>query len=491
MKRINLVRTISLVLLLSTLFLGCATPIDQQAVPPVPAAPVEVEQQSEAVAVEEPKLAMASIELPPRFIKYPPVVRYGEIMGLVNETGYSIKSFDLFNDRMYLASMQVTNLLPESLGDGERMVIDLTKFPLLSEEIQKRDGSIFTFNASDWDDDLYWGEWDPSEDSWNLVLTSDSLLPTSMDIDVESFGPSIVIANRSGYPFERLYIERKSPNEMDGSETNLLGEQLLSSGQFARIQVADLAHLQEFLTFDAYATLTITAFDTDGDRYTLLWHPTTDAWFIELTLAELQWPEGDQFYLTVQNQTGQTLWYLYAVPDSYFVEGDYGSDLLDWDLIYDSDELTVDLAQLDYLDEALQGDSDEVIHIIARDDNGVLYHKKYYPNRDIAYVVFEAEAVLEEAESLSLYNDTPADLWFLYLATDEMVHEKNFGNDLLRDGIWEMKEAFTFKVSPALVEDNQVLHLYAYDYLDNEYHKEWKVSDGWTLTFNADDLSTQ
>ena len=52
MKRINLVRTISLVLLFSTLFLGCATPIDQMDTPPIPAEPVEVEQQSEAVAVE-------------------------------------------------------------------------------------------------------------------------------------------------------------------------------------------------------------------------------------------------------------------------------------------------------------------------------------------------------------------------------------------------------------------------------------------------------
>ncbi len=412
-------------------------------------------------------------------------------MGLVNETGYSIKSFDLFNDRMFLESTERANLLSDDLSDGQRVVIPLTDHPALYEAIQKRDGSIFSFNAYDWDGDLYWGEWNPSEDAWNLVLTADHMITDTPDLGIESFGPSFVIANQSGYSFERLYVESKSPNEMDGSETNLLGEQLLSSGQLARIQVADVARLQEFLTFDAYATLTVTAYDTDGDRYTLLWHPTTDSWFIKLTLAELQWPDGDQFYLTVENQTGQTLWYLYAVPDSYFLEGEYGSDLLDWDLIEDSDELTIDLAQLEYLDEALQGDSDEPIHIVAIDANDVLYHKVYYPNQDIAHVVFEAEEVLEEGQSLSLYNDTPADLWFLYLATDEMVKADDYGRDLLRDGIWEVKEDFTFTVNPALVQDNQVLHLYAYDYLDNEYHKEWKVSDGWTLTFNADDLSTQ
>lgn len=489
MKRTNLVRTISLVLLLSSLFFSCATPMEQQVVPPIPAEPVEGVAQPEAVVVEKPNLAVATIEMPPRYMKYPPVVRYGEVIGLVNETGYSIKSFDLFNDRMFLESTAKINMLSEDLGDGERKIIHLTQYPALSEELQKRDGSTFTFNASDWDEDLYWGEWNPSEDAWNLVLTSDHMLSVTPDLDIEAFGPSLVIANQSGYSFERLYIERKSPNEMDGSEINLLGEQLLPSGHLARIKTEELAHLQEFLNFDAYATLTITAYDTDGDRYTLLWHPTTDAWFIALTLAELQWPAGDQFYLTVENQTGQTLWYLYAIPDSYFLEGEYGSDLLDWDLIYDSDKLTVDLAQLDYLADALKGDSDEVIHIVAKDANDVFYYKEYFPNEDIAYIVFEAEELLEEGESLSLYNDTPSDLWFLYLSTDEIVDEDDLGRDLLRDEIWEMQEEFTFKVSPSLVENHPVLHLYAYDYLDNVYHKTWKVGDGWALTFKAEDLS--
>jgi hypothetical protein len=270
MKRINLVRTISFVLLLSTLFFSCATPIDQQVVPPIPAEPVEVDAQSEVFVVEGPKLSEAAIEMPPRYMKYPPVIRYGDFVGLVNETGYSIKSFDLFNDRIFLESTEKINMFSDDLGDGQRVVIHLTNHPALYEGIQKRDGSTFSFNAADWDGNLYWGEWNPSEDAWNLVLSADHMISDTPDLGIESFGPSFVIAN-------------KSPNEM--------------------------------------------------------------------------------------------------------------------------------------------------------------------------------------------------------------VKADDFGRDLLRDGIWEVKEEFTFKVSPVLVENNQVLHLYVYAYLDNEYHKEWNVSDGWHLTFSADGLS--
>lgn len=489
MKRTNLIRTASLVLILSTLFFGCATPTKQLVAEPLPAEPEVVVVQPELVVVEEAKTSIATIELPPRYMKYPPVVRYGTALGLVNETGYPLKSFDLFNDQMYLESTQKVNMLTSNLGDGERVVIDLGLYPALYDQMQKRDGWTFSFNANDSEENFYVGEWDPSEDPWNLVINADAMSEAAQTLEIEAFGPSFVVANHSGYTFDRLFLEKKGLTEMDGSETNLLGDQLLLSGQLARIAVADLPQLSEFLTPDAYETLTLSAYDTDGDRYALLWQPTTDPWFIELTLAALEWPDGDQFYLTVENQTGETFWYLYAVPDSYFQIGDYGSDLMDWDLVYDGDELTVDLAQLDYLEEALQGDSDEVIHIVAKDAMDVLYHKEYYPNEDIAYVVIEAVDILQEGESLSLYNDTPDDLWFLYLATDAMVAQSDFGSDLLRDGVWEKQQEFSFKVNPSLVENEQVLHLYAYDYLDNEYHKTWKVGDGWTLTFNAEDLS--
>lgn len=502
MKRINVVRTISLVLLLSTLFLGCATPIDQQVVPPIPAEPVEVEQQSEAVAVyetpnesQEP-VFLAVIEDPPRFWKYPPVKPFGNKVGVINRTGYTLKVFDLFNEALYSNNAQQVNLLEDAVEDGQRVVVDLQSWPDLLSELDKRDGSKFIFNARDWDNDLYWGEWDPQVDDWNLVIAYEQLeREWQGEGEVESFGSSLVIANATGYPIEKLFLERKRVNQMDGSETNLLQGRLLQDGKRARIQVSDLGHLAEYLSFEAYSTLTVSAYDTDGDLYIKEWHPTTDLWLIQLTSADMLWSDSTHYELQVENQTGGSIWYLYVTDDAHYQAGELGDDLLGMDILDDAERIDINLSQADGFDDLLEQPEETVMHVIAEGLDGTVHHATFLLGDAYPSVVFDRSSledfVVEEGEELTLYNDTPADLWFLYLATDEMVHEKNFGNDLLRDGIWEMKEAFTFKVSPALVEADQVLHLYAYDYLDNEYHKEWKVSDGWTLTFNADDLSTQ
>jgi hypothetical protein len=85
----------------------------------------------------------------------------------------------------------------------------LEDHPELLAELNKKDGSKFLFNARDWDNDLYWGEWDPADDDWNLVVSSDQLeAEDEEDDEVPSFGPSLVIANNTGYPLEKLFLEK-------------------------------------------------------------------------------------------------------------------------------------------------------------------------------------------------------------------------------------------------------------------------------------------
>jgi hypothetical protein len=275
---------------------------------------------------------------------------------------------------------------------------------------------------------------------------------------------------------------------MDGSETNVLENQLLQDGKRARIQVSDLPHLTEHLSFDAYSTITVSAYDTDGDLYSKYWHPTTDRWLIKLSGADLLWNDSNQYELLVENQTGSSLWYLYVADEGRYQAGEFSEDLLGMDIIDDGEQMDINLCDIDWLQELLDQQSETVMHVVAEDVDGTPYHATFLLSEGYPSVLFDA-FIDETGEALTLYNDTPSDLWFLYLATDEMVKADDFGRDLLRDGIWEVKVEFTFKVSPALVENNQVLHLYAYDYLDNEYHKEWNVSDGWHLTFSADGLS--
>jgi hypothetical protein len=300
-----------------------------------------------------------------------------------------------------------------------------------------------------------------------------------------------VVINHTAYPLEALFLESKHFLQLDGSEINLLYGDVLDVSKQLRIPTKDLTALSEYLTFDAYATLYLTAIDRDGDRYQVLWHPTTDLWAIELTSADLNFPQEGRFFITVANETERTLWYLHAATTEAYEEGYLGEDLMGLNILDSGEELEVDLSEVDALTEALGGASDEVIHLVALTSDGVRYHRTFAPYAESRYVVFEErdhDGEQEEGPKLTLYNETPSDLWFLYLATDEMIKQKELGRDLLGDEIVDVGEVFSFNLS--LAHEDEELNFYAYDFNDQVYHKRWnRFSDGLELTFTVEDLA--
>lgn len=86
------------------------------------------------VAEERPAIPTASKALvvgpETRLIKDPPLLRWGRQIAIANEAGYSIVSFDLYNQAMVAESGAAANVLKESLGNGERQVIDLYAHPI-------------------------------------------------------------------------------------------------------------------------------------------------------------------------------------------------------------------------------------------------------------------------------------------------------------------------------------------------------------------------
>lgn len=155
------------------------------------------------------------------------------------------------------------------------------------------------------------------------------------------------------------------------------------------------------------------------------------------------------------------------------------------------EELEVALSDVDAIADALGGASDEVIHLVALTSDGVRYHRTFVPYAESRYVVFEErdrDGEQEKGPKLTLYNETPSDLWFLYLASDEMIKQKELGRDLLGDEILDVGDVFSFSLSLSHSEED--LNLYAYDADDQVYHKRWnRFSDGLELTFTAEDLA--
>ena len=190
MKRIRILFAIACIALA---LLGCTTtpvPIAEELPPALPA-PVE------ELPVPSP---LAVIEMPQRYLKAPPVKRYGPVVGVINSTGYTLTAFDLFSDGMYLSQDAQVNLLGEALEDGKQVLITLAEHPELEAALSERDGSLFSFNAIDGDGDFYYGSWDPEKEGWNIEITLDSIQERTYANLVPSFGDSIVVLNHTGYP---------------------------------------------------------------------------------------------------------------------------------------------------------------------------------------------------------------------------------------------------------------------------------------------------
>ena len=480
MKKLSLL----ILVFLLVLTVGCTSAV---AIEPIqPTGDIEV-----IVQVEEPRLAgLAKIENPNRFIKNWPVDPFNGQIGLLNSTGYTLTLFDLFSLTMYEGQNEQGNLLHENLDDGRQVLISLDEHPILKSVLASSPAPQFVYNALDSDGDLYWGVWNPNTDAWNIVLTLDAFEGVRAAEDVVSFGPIIVIANNTGYPIQQLYLEHKSAVLMDGSELNLLGNQLLEAGQKAIIATDDLSHLSEYLDFDAYATLNVIAFDTDGDRYILRWYPSTDLWYIDLTFDYYRYTDEQFSSLIVENATGQSIWYLYAVTEEGYASRTFSYDYLTSSVLGSDQSIEIDLSD----DQTFQSQNDTTIHVVAKSQDGTLYHKRYNPSLDPAYIRFTSDdrefISSDQSGVIVLENETGNDLWFLYLVTDEMLRSNVFGLDLLGPDIWKDGALFNFS-SNSIPESGETsgISLIAFDYDDQLYRKPLSLMPGSDLlTFTREDL---
>ncbi len=140
-------------------------------------------------------------------------------------------------------------------------------------------------------------------------------------------GPSVTVANNTGYTIEYLYI---SSNTSDSWEDDVLGRQVLKDGNTFNLS------LPENGTYDFKAV------DEDEDTY-IKWNVivrgnttitfTMDDFEVEdggLDESEQPYtttstPSSSQTWVTVSNQTGYEIYYLYASP----AEADgWGRDIL-------------------------------------------------------------------------------------------------------------------------------------------------------------------
>ena len=88
---------------------------------------------------------------------------------------------------------------------------------------------------------------------------------------------------------------------------------------------------------------------------------------------------SDDYFLTISNNTGYDLAYLYLLDDEMLALEDWGEDILGDYYLYDQDFMVIDPYEYPWIDNALQ-DVFSIITIIALDVDGDLYMKEFLPD---------------------------------------------------------------------------------------------------------------
>ena len=470
-------RTIVLVALLLAVVVGwaIASPmVEEQTLPPI-------QELSAPEVTIGPEL---------RFIKDPPLERWGTRLALVNDSGYTIERFDLYNPVMAHYSPEVVNLLETPLVSGERRIIDLLSHLLLFNAIAARDGLPFSFTAMDGEGDYYYGVWDPAYDSWNLNITLDQYRSDFLASQYPDGGTTLALLNQSGKDLENFALEAEDAKSGEEGEVNLLSPHIVPPGQRALIPRSQIPALTRY---DGSTELSYSAIDSDGGHYRGTFYPAYDGWAIAIT------PESfvgtGRYTLYVDNQLDDAIWFLYAMTAEEYLHGEWGDDILGMGIIQSGESEAVDFYGSDRWAERLEQGWEGRLYIVAEtyDEERYLTYTEFSSDYPTMFVNFYEErrigaAEQEQKTELVLYNRTGDDLWELYAVTSLDGDGNSVGDDLLGDGIWGYDEYVTLTVDDlGEVERAGVLRLYAVDVEGNVYAKSWAIGGERHMIFRQSD----
>jgi len=444
----------------------------------VSSSPVVEERRIEEVAAFSTEVVIAPQMRTIRALGPP---RWGTHLTLVNDSGYTVEAFDLYNETMQRLTPEAVNLLASPLESEEQVDIDLRSHLLLLNAIAERDGQLFFYTAIDSEGDYYYGEWDPAKDSWKLRITFDSYQPGFLLSQFPIGGETLAVVNRSGKSLEYF--------AMGDDEVNLLASAVLPTGHRALIPrslIKDLAPRAE------KSVLHYTAYDTDGGWYRGYFYPDIEAWAITIDERMLAGRGDERYTLYVENQLDEAIWFLYAMTEEEYLRGEWGDDLLGMQIIQSWEKEPVDLSLDDRWAERLSDGWEGAIYLVAETNPGEQYISYTELRADSAsmFATISPERRIEpfqppEKRELILYNRTGGALWYLYAATSL---DSDLGEDLLGDGVWDYDEYLTLSVDDVEeVARTGVLRLYAVDPDGTAYAQSWAIGGERLIVFRPGD----
>jgi len=301
---------------------------------------------------------------------------------ITNYTGYEITVLDIFSDSMYEENDNLNNLLTFGIEADDSTTISLDWYPELAQALLATTEEVFHVNAMDSEGSSYYKEWQPLLDEWEIELQYDDRNYYPAMEETGLAGESILVSNNSFYTFEQLYIRSKTMAQEQEFGPNLLGFDFLP-GYTVRIDMEDIP----WVDTAEESSFLLVAFDNEGDFYTHEWVPQDTGWYPQLTIDDLNVLPSAEFLppeatLTITNNTGKDLWYVY-LPTLSMAEGnDLGVDLLLINVLLEEESRQFDLAYFPRTLEAYRASEEPRFKLIAYDADDAQYNRLWNPLTD-------------------------------------------------------------------------------------------------------------
>ncbi len=219
---------------------------------------------------------------------------YGDSFTITNDTGYEISYLYMLDDDMVDDDYWGPDLLGSyTLSDGDWLTVYPEDYDHIQGQVDELLG-VLTILAVDYEGDMYIKEWWPDLDAWDIELTFDDhesnwgYLEEYDDDPGYEIGGMVTITNDTGYDLEAIYFVDDDMLDDGRYGDNALWYTDLYDGEYIQVDSDDYPIIGE--TADqTNGSLTILAYDTEGDAYIHDWYPGTDSWSVRLTFADYIW----------------------------------------------------------------------------------------------------------------------------------------------------------------------------------------------------------
>ncbi|MFA7127013.1 MAG: hypothetical protein WC182_05575 [Bacilli bacterium] len=327
------------------------------------------------------------------------------------------------------------------------------------------------------------------------------LVPVKRQVSATFANSYVSIYNNTGYKINFLDVFTDAMYEENDMATNLLDTDSLDNGNYWYLDLGIYPDLAKAIEASPEVKIYINALDVDGDLFFKEWYPTVGEFETTLEFSDLDVsshpnePETMGDFILFTNQTP------YNFDQLYLQEGseDESPNLLDFELL-PGNTVRIDTADISWV----KIEEDASFLFVVHDTDGDPYEQEWIPELSSWHIYltmqdlnfFSDTPVSVGKMPLTFINNTDSNIWYIYMATQEMFDEGDFGYDLLDldvlgagDTIKISSVSFPWVIDTLKEEEDPLFSITAYDSEEGMYFRHWKpISENWELTFEDSDF---